>query len=86
MVATFGETTAGKALPRLRDRMLESESGLQILKEKPRLTTQTIDMDALKKLPEGTFGRAYTDWLAWCKVTPDTRDPVSCLRAGRMSS
>lgn len=79
MVATFGETTAGRALPRLRDAMLQSESGLQILKDRPRLTTQTIDMAELQKLPEGTFGRAYTDWLAWCKVTPDTRDPVRML-------
>lgn len=77
MVAALGETTAGPSLPRLRDIMLESEEGRQILKDRPRVNTQTVDMDTLAKYPEGTFGRAYVTWLERCGVTPDTRDPVS---------
>ena len=77
MVAALGETTAGPALPRLRDRMLESAEGRQILKERPRVNSSTIDMHALSMLPEGTFGRAYITWLDRCGVTPDTREPVS---------
>jgi len=76
MVAALGETTAGPALPRLRDRMLESAEGRQILKERPRVNSSTIDMQALSTLPEGTFGRAYITWLDRCGVTPDTREPV----------
>lgn len=76
MVAAFGELTAGPVLPRLRDKMLASEEGRAILKERPRINTQTVDMAALSSLPEDTFGRAYITWLERCGVTPDTRAPV----------
>lgn len=76
MVAAFGELTAGPVLPGLRDKMLASGEGGAVLKERPRINTHTIDMDALSKLPQGTFGRAYTTWLERCGVTPDTRAPV----------
>lgn len=79
MVATLGETTAGPALPRLRDIMLESPEGRRILKERPRVTSTTVDMNALAKLPEGTFGHTYVTWLERCGVTPDTRAPVCIL-------
>lgn len=76
MVAALGETTAGPVLPRLLDHMLESEEGRRILKERPRINTSTIDMTALARLPENTFGHTYVTWLERCGVTPDTRDPV----------
>ncbi|KIJ51538.1 hypothetical protein M422DRAFT_224237 [Sphaerobolus stellatus SS14] len=76
MVAAVGETTAGPALPRLRDTMLKSAEGRRILKQRPRVNSDTVDMDALAKLPEGTFGRTYVTWLERCGVTPDTREPV----------
>ena len=81
MVAAFGELTAGPVLPHLRDKMLASEEGRAILKERPRINTQTVDMAELSNLPEGTFGRAYIAWLERCGVTPDTRAPVcsSCF-------
>src|SRR6266404_2655079 len=76
MVAALGETTAGPVLPRLLDHMLESAEGRRILKERPRINTSTVDMAALARLPENTFGHAYVTWLERCGVTPDTRDPV----------
>lgn len=76
MVAALGETTAGPALPRLRDTMLSSPEGRRILKERPRVNSSTIDMNQLALYPEGTFGRAYITWLERCGVTPDTREPV----------
>ncbi|KAJ8088528.1 Ubiquinone biosynthesis protein [Marasmius tenuissimus] len=76
MVAALGETTAGPALPRLRDIMLKSPEGRQILKERPRINTSTVDMEALARLPDGTFGRSYITWLERTGVTPDTREPV----------
>lgn len=77
MVAALGETTAGPVLPRLLDHMLGSAEGRRILKERPRINTSTIDMEALARLPENTFGHTYVTWLERCGVTPDTRDPVS---------
>ncbi|KDQ53259.1 hypothetical protein JAAARDRAFT_210179 [Jaapia argillacea MUCL 33604] len=58
MIAALRETTAGPALPRLRDHMLNSAEGRQILKDRPRINFDTVDMNALAQLPEGTFGRA----------------------------
>lgn len=77
MVAALGETTAGPALPRLRDIMLDSPEGRKILRERPRINSSTVDMNQLAQYPEGTFGRAYVTWLERCGVTPDTRSPVS---------
>ncbi|KAH9033220.1 putative COQ4 protein, responsible for restoring ubiquinone biosynthesis [Lactarius deliciosus] len=76
MIAALGETTAGPVLPYLLDNMLASEEGCRILKERPRINTSTVDMTALARLPENTFGHAYVTWLERCGVTPDTRDPV----------
>lgn len=76
MVAALGETTAGPALPRLRDQMLTSPEGRAILKHRPRVNTDTVDMVALSRMPEGTWGHTYATWLDRCGVTPDTREPV----------
>ncbi|KAG8901209.1 Ubiquinone biosynthesis protein [Tulasnella sp. 403] len=76
MIAALGETTAGYSLDRLRDAMLASPEGRRVLKERPSVNSDTVDMDKLRTLPEGTFGRAYITWLERCGVTPDTREPV----------
>ncbi|EGN92393.1 hypothetical protein SERLA73DRAFT_191268 [Serpula lacrymans var. lacrymans S7.3] len=76
MVAALGETTAGPSLDILRDRMLESPEGRRILKQRPRVTSQSVDMHKLAQYPQGTFGRSYVTWLERCGVTPDTREPV----------
>ena len=76
MISALGETTAGPSLPRLRDSMLKSPEGRRILKDRPRINSDTIDLKVLSQLPENTFGRAYFDWLERCGVTPDTREPV----------
>ncbi|TBU41926.1 ubiquinone biosynthesis protein COQ4 mitochondrial [Dichomitus squalens] len=76
MVAALGDLTSGPVLPRLRDSMLESAEGRQILKDRPRINSDTVDMNKLALLPEGTFGNAYVTWLERCGVTPDTREPV----------
>ncbi|KAG1722041.1 Coq4-domain-containing protein [Suillus paluster] len=76
MVAACGETTGGPILIKLRDIMLESPEGRRILKERPRINSQTLDLEKLRSLPENTFGRAYVGWLDTCKITPDSREPV----------
>ncbi|TCD61667.1 Ubiquinone biosynthesis protein [Steccherinum ochraceum] len=76
MVAAVGDLTAGPVLPRLRDTMLASKEGRAILKERPRISTKTVDLEKLASLPEGTMGRRYISWLERCGVSPDTREPV----------
>lgn len=78
MVATLGETTGNVFLSRMRDGMLQSEEGRQILRERPMISTSTIDFDRLKKeCSPDSFGMAYISWLEAQGVTPDTRSDVS---------
>ena len=80
MVAVLGETTSGRQLPGMRDALLKGdEEGRRILKERPRIKSNTIDLEQLRALPDNTLGKAYTDWLDRCGVSPDTRDPVNML-------
>ncbi|KAI9253541.1 ubiquinone biosynthesis protein Coq4, partial [Sporodiniella umbellata] len=77
MVATLGETTGHLFLSRMRDTMLLSEEGRQILKERPMISTKTIDFDRLQReCVPGTFGHSYIGWLEAEGVTPDTRADV----------
>lgn len=56
--------------------MLASPTGRRILRDRPRLSSATIDLPALFRLPEGTVGRAYAAWLERERVSPDTRAAV----------
>ncbi|EGG03196.1 uncharacterized protein MELLADRAFT_49596 [Melampsora larici-populina 98AG31] len=76
MVAVLSETTAGPFLSKLRDQMLESESGRRILRTRPRIRSGDIDLNRLKNLEPGSFGRTYVEWLERCHVSPDTRETV----------
>ncbi|KAK2165516.1 hypothetical protein LSH36_49g07013 [Paralvinella palmiformis] len=76
MVATLGETTGYLALIRLQQKMLADPVGAEILRERPRINTKTVDMEYLRNLPEDTFGRAYVLWLDTNRASPDERLPV----------
>ena len=86
MIAALGETTAGPVLPGLLDTMLASPEGRRIMRERPRISSKTVDMERLRALPAGTLGRAYVDWLERCGVSPDTREPVSPYHCSHVSS
>ncbi|KAF7846059.1 hypothetical protein BT93_L5407 [Corymbia citriodora subsp. variegata] len=77
LIASLGEATAKPYfVARLRRAMLENATGRRILRDKPRITSQTIRLEELRKMPENTVGRAYAAWLDREGVTPDTRDQV----------
>lgn len=69
-------------MPRLRDEMLMGEEGRQLLCDRPSLNTKTVDMRQLAGMERGSVGRAYTEWLEWCRVGPDTRAKVGCGSEG----
>lgn len=78
MVAVLGETTSNRQLPKMREALLKGdEEGRRLLRERPRLTSESIDVERLRGMEQGTFGGAYVEWLESCGVSPDTRDPVS---------
>ncbi|KAL8733607.1 MAG: hypothetical protein Q9166_002016 [cf. Caloplaca sp. 2 TL-2023] len=77
LIATLGETTATPYfIYRLRDAMLSSPIGRRILRDRPRITSQTMSLQHLRTLPENSVGRAYASWLDKEGVSPDTRDQV----------
>jgi ubiquinone biosynthesis protein COQ4 len=56
--------------------MLRSPTGRRILRDRPRLTSQTLSLDRLRSLPRNTLGHAYYQWLEREHVSPDTRAEV----------
>ena len=77
LIASLGEATAKPYfVSRLRKAMLEHPTGRRILKDRPRITSKSMDLAKLRQLPENTVGRAYAAWLDKEGVTPDTRDAV----------
>lgn len=59
--------------------MLSDATGRRILRERPRITSQTLPLPYLRSLPENSVGRAYATWLDREGVSPDTRDNVQYI-------
>lgn len=77
LIACLGEATAKLYfISRLRNAMLKDPSGRRILRDKPRITSKSMSLEKLRKLPENSVGYAYAAWLDREGVTPDTRDQV----------
>ncbi|KAL8823187.1 MAG: hypothetical protein Q9191_006087 [Dirinaria sp. TL-2023a] len=77
LIATLGETTATPYfIYRLRDAMLSSPTGRRILRDRPRITSQTMSLPYLRTLKPHSVGRTYAAWLDREGVSPDTRDAV----------
>ncbi|KAH8719422.1 ubiquinone biosynthesis protein coq4, mitochondrial [Phaeosphaeriaceae sp. PMI808] len=80
LIASFGEATAQPFfIDKLRNRMLLSPTGRRILRDRPRLTSQSLNIPRLRKLPKNTLGYAYAAWLDREGVTPDTRALVKYI-------
>jgi ubiquinone biosynthesis protein COQ4 len=77
MVAACGEATAQPFfITHLKNRMLRDSTGRRILRDRPRITSQTMPLELLRCLPANSVGRTYAAWLDREGVTPDTRDQV----------
>ena len=76
-IVALGESTAiTPVLKRLQKTMLSDKTGRQILRERPRITSSSLDLDYLRSLPDNTIGKQYIVWLDREGVSPDTRVPV----------
>lgn len=76
-ITAIGEITAYEpVLNNLRNQMLADKTGRQILRERPRITSENLNMEKLSKLSENTVGGTYYKWLLKEGVSPDTREPV----------
>lgn len=77
MIAALGEATAQPFfISWLRNKMLADATGRRILRDRPRITSKTMSLEKLRKLPKNSVGRTYAAWLDREGVTPDTRDQV----------
>ncbi|KAI5867435.1 Coq4-domain-containing protein [Durotheca rogersii] len=77
LIAAVGEATASPYFAdRLRRAMLGSATGRRILRERPRLTSASLDLPRLRALPARTVGATYVAWLDREGVSPDTRAAV----------
>ena len=56
--------------------MLLNPTGRRILRDRPRLTSTSLNIPHLRCLPHNTLGYAYAAWLDREGVSPDTRAPV----------
>lgn len=80
LIAALGEATATPYfIYRLRDAMLSDPTGRRILRDRPRITSETLQMSYLRTLPENSVGRTYAKWLDREGVSPDTRDQVQYI-------
>ncbi|KAJ5692185.1 hypothetical protein N7462_001608 [Penicillium macrosclerotiorum] len=80
LIAALGEATATPYfIYRLRDAMLSDSTGRRILRDRPRITSETLKMAYLRTLPENSVGRTYAKWLDREGVSPDTRDNVQYI-------
>ena len=77
LIAAFGEATAQPYfINNLRNRMLLHPTGRRILRNRPRLTSTTLDIPRLRSLSSNTLGYTYAAWLDAEGVSPDTRAAV----------
>ncbi|XP_053601112.1 ubiquinone biosynthesis protein COQ4 homolog, mitochondrial [Plodia interpunctella] len=73
MIACLGEVTGENAIKYMREKMLETPEGTQILKEMPRINSSTVSFEALSQMPANTVGRVYADFMTDNKITADSR-------------
>jgi ubiquinone biosynthesis protein COQ4 len=57
------QALTGKSLFKQYERFLTLKTGQKVLSEKRDLLTTLADREALKKLPEGTLGKTYIDFM-----------------------
>jgi ubiquinone biosynthesis protein COQ4 len=76
LVGAFGELTGQHTLPRIQWLMNQDPEGRLILQQRPVVTSRSVNLAKLAKLPPGTFGYEYVAFLERNGITPDTRKPV----------
>lgn len=56
--------------------MMAHPEGRQIMKDRPIVSSQTVNLDHLLSLRRGTLGREYVEWLQRSNLSPDSREKV----------
>ncbi|XP_061720244.1 ubiquinone biosynthesis protein COQ4 homolog, mitochondrial [Cydia pomonella] len=85
MIACLGEVTGGNAIRYMKEKMLETTEGKEILSEMPRINSQTVSFEQLANMPENTLGRVYADFMKENNITADSRMPVQFIEDPEMA-
>jgi ubiquinone biosynthesis protein COQ4 len=70
-VLVLSQTVNLPAVARAMDRLEHDAAGQALLADQPRIDRAHVDLDALRRLPDGTLGREYTRFLDDNGITPD---------------
>eukprot|EP00919_Chromeraceae_sp_WS-2016_P020704 GHVR01049149.1.p1 GENE.GHVR01049149.1~~GHVR01049149.1.p1 ORF type:complete len:277 (+),score=87.77 GHVR01049149.1:41-871(+) len=76
LVAALGEVTGVVALNNMYKQMIADSDGLSVIRDKPLITTDEIDLDHLRSLPKHTLGYAYIRFMDTYGFHPHERSPV----------
>lgn len=83
-VFTILESLSGTAPHRLFHRFSRDTTGARILRERPDIVARLDDREALRRLPEGSLGRAYLDFVERENIGPKgIRDASEAGVSGR---
>lgn len=75
-VAVLGETTGTLALEGMRNRMMQSDSGREILRDRPIVTETEIPLERWRRAETGSLGYAYAAFMDRHGFHPDERKAV----------
>jgi ubiquinone biosynthesis protein COQ4 len=70
-VFEIGEALNAPRVPAMLDGIAATPDGRRILEVRPTIDTKSVDLGALRALPDGTLGREYTRFLDDNRITPD---------------
>ena len=76
LVSACGDLSSHVALEKIRRKMEADEEGSAILRDKPRVNSETWKLDELLALPDGTFGHEYAFFMSSHGYTSDERPLV----------
>lgn len=83
LVAAIGELTSGRSLEHMLTIMMQNRTGRRVLRHQPRVTDELLA--AAGKCPEGSFGRAYADYMNKNQFLPSGRTAVRFISDPRLS-
>ncbi|XP_078448527.1 coenzyme Q biosynthesis Coq4 family protein / ubiquinone biosynthesis Coq4 family protein isoform X2 [Wolffia australiana] len=83
LIAALGETTGKSAFQRVLERMKNNPEGMEVLKDRPRVTSESVAH--AWEMPEGTFGAAYAHFMGARNFSPDERPPVRFMDSDELA-
>lgn len=75
-MAGLGDCTAEPFVRTMHKKLISTEEGRRLLREKPLITESSIRLEELSELSEGSLGREYAKFMNSHHFSPDERSAV----------